>query len=548
MFPEYVTLPSLPLPLAPPRLLLYVCLMCSFSRSFHGISGNMKLFLGILLLLFLIPVSALAGGGTPDYFPVAMRSFGVWHPETGERFDFCVWYPGGPGLPQNPGIKEGWMVDYTRRGRVIPGFYPVILVSHDTASGRYANNDLASALASGGFVVIVPAHNGDDQNNGTDMYTATMLRNRPRQLLRALETVLEDPDLSYYVDESRIGLLGIGFGSVTAMQLAGAKPDLSGLGKYCATYGNSDSFCGEWAFRRMSKAGADMHAMERAEGNQAFVPRVTLYAPELTPVAVPPEVIAMFESMNETPEKTGKQTVWHKLFAEDEDDSPVQKNDDHMQAQQQPSADTATAESAEAFPLELDFQGGPLFGGTSSGSPFVYIAMTDSPDFRAGVGETPSTDIILPENPQTTPDHSTVFRRLPNARQIKGVALMAPGGGMLFTPDSLGKVKAPVVMIQAGKDTLYPPDRHAQPFYNGLPAPPLVLRLATADHFSLFASCSEESASSIGEICGSLTGDERADVANERNHFLLNFFQSSVGMPMAPVKPSGYIAVPKENR
>lgn len=516
-----------------------------------------KLFCLLLCgyLLVLSPLHVFAGSRAPDNYPVAMRSFGVWEPLTDERFDFSVWYPGGSNTTPTPSDKEGWVVDYSKRGKITPGFYPVVLVSHDTASSRYANNDLAVALAARGFVVIVPAHDGDNQNNSEDIYTAELLRNRPRQLLRALETVLESPDFSYFVDESRIGLIGIGFGSISVLQLAGAKPDLSRLSGYCAqNHDEGDAFCAPWALERFSRAARAMPNLERVEGRDVFTPPLTLYAPELVPAIIPDEVLQAFFALTEPQEGKRTKSFWQKIFGvEKGDEAPAAKNEATAAsaaenataaANGDTEASPSSAQAVEQFPLELDFQGGRFFGGTDSGSPFVYIAMPESQEFRAGVGEIPSSVIASPEQNPVKPDASTVFRRPGTVRQIRGIALVAPAGGMLFTPESLQPVRMPVAMIEAGKDSLYPPEMHAQPYYAWLPAPPLVLRLASSNHFALFALCSKESMANLGELCGNLSGEERDKVALQRNHFLLNFFQSSLGMPLTPVRPPGYAPVP----
>ena len=492
----------------------------------------------LICALLLIISFAHAGGGKPSQYPVAMRSFGVWEPGTGERFDFSVWYPGGSNFLEDIRIKDGWEVSHNRPGRIIPGFYPVILVSHDAAGSRYANNDLASFLASGGFIVIVPTHNGDSQNNGSAMYSAQIFRDRPRQMLRALETLLENPDFTYFMDESRIGVLGIGFGSVTALQLAGASPDISYIDDYCSQDRSRDAFCGGWPLQRLRRATQDMPILERREGKRLFAPPLTLYAPKLTQAKLSKEVIALFEKQKE-PEKNNPQTVWHYLFGEDpEDNEPAEKEN---------GAETGTSASdmADPFPLEMDFQGGPLFGGAVAGSANIQPPAPDSPEFRAGAEEAPANIPDAAVAPEAESDTSTVFRRPPDTRRIRGVALMSPAGGMLFTPEQLHPVRVPVVMVQAGKNILYPPEGHAQPYYAGLPAPPQVLRLDEADHFSLFARCSDESKDVLSEQCGRTKEDQREKNLRERNNFLLNFFQTSVGLPLAPTLPPGFVAIPK---
>lgn len=477
-----------------------------------------------------------------------MRSFGVWEPETRERVDFSVWYPSSAASVE--AINEGWIVEAGRRGRMLPGFYPVVLVSHDTASGRFANNDLAAALASAGMLVIVPTHTGDNQNSGEDIFTAKLVRDRPRHLLRALETVLGSPDFAPYADESRIGLVGVGFGSITAMQLAGAAPDFSRLAGYCssgeARQFMEDAFCAPWTRERLSRLPEEMDALSKNHKNEVFTPSLAFFSPPLLAVVVPPEDMQR-ETAPVRPQTS--RPWWQRLFgdAEEEETRQQQVETVSVKAPPEPAPPQGETTPTSNFPLLLDFQGGPLFGGTDSGAAFVHISLPDSPQFRVTVSDDVSGSMASPE-PAPSPPHpgKRVYRRPASARSIKGIALVAPAGGMVFAPEALGSIRIPVAVIEAGQDALYPPGRHAKPYLVGLPSLPLELSLEEADHFSLFARCARETMINLGEACGRLVGDKRQFVGEQRNRFLVSFFQTVLGGALPEAVPSGYVAAPKE--
>lgn len=282
----------------------------------HKNSSTSSFFLFSLILAVAVHFSsgpAFSGGSVSDVLPVAMRTFGIWEPSTGERLDFSVWYPGGRGGEDTATIKEGWIVSAAKRGRIIPGLYPVVLISHDTASSRYANSDLAVSLAAGGFIVIAPAHFGDTQNDSSGIYTAELLRARPRQLLRALETVLESHDFSTYVDESRIGLLGVGFGGITVLQLAGASPDFFPVAEYCSRTEKKDAFCAPWVRGKLASAAEKMNIMNK-EAPSFFCPSLSLYAPKLISVDIPKDILLAYETLHAAPRVKEKQTLWEQLF------------------------------------------------------------------------------------------------------------------------------------------------------------------------------------------------------------------------------------------
>ena len=491
--------------------------------------------IGVILsvLLFCAPAS---GAMMDTEHSVAMRSFGVWESDSHERFDFSVWYPGTSS--QTESVREGWVVEAGRRGRIIPGFYPIILLSHDTASGRFANNDLATSLASAGFIVIAPTHMGDNQNDSADLYTARLLRARPRHLLRALETVLDSPDFAPFADESRIGLIGVGSGGITVLQLAGAIPDPSVLTRYCTGSKANDAFCSPWAAGRLARLVEDMRNLETKEGKKTFAPPLALYAPELVPapLTTAPPLPEPKKPVRESKERSSlAQMFFGKV---DDEEEPL---DSEESAYPAPPSGNGTG-AAAAFTLVLDFQGGPEFGGTDSGEPFVHIALSDSPHFRVAVADDSSGVLASPDAFAVRSSGPLAHRRPPGIRKILGIALVAPAGGMMFSRDALSGIHVPVALVEAGQDTLYPPPTHAQPFHTRLPVTPELLVLAAADHFSLFALCSKDTMANLGEACGRLVGEKREEAAGQRDRFLGSFFRSVLGGPLPPAFPSGFVA------
>jgi predicted dienelactone hydrolase len=508
-----------------------------------GSAARIACSLCLCLALCGAAMSRTASAETAAY-PTAMRSFGVWMPETRERFDFSVWYPARTTM--TGGVMDGWVTEAGKRGRIIPGFYPLLLLSHDTAGSRFAHNDLATALASAGMLVVAPTHSGDSQHAGESIYTAELLRDRPRNLLRALETVLGTPEFAPYADESRIGLIGVGFGSITVFQLLGLSPDFSFLDAYCDERSRQDGFCAPWAAQRLAGLPETMRAMTKTWGRHVFTPQLSVFAPKLLSVAVPRTAAGAAENTG-TGTAAGK-SFWQRLFGDDEDDEPP-PDVPPPDVPPPPAGEEAEAcgetpgGSAADFPLLLDFQGGPLFGGTDSGAAFVHIALADSPQYRVPV-RAGSEESAGPEPAPPTIDASTPFRRRAETRAVRAAAVLVPAGGMLFRPDAVRLVGVPLAVVEAGLDTLYPPERHARRYRLGTAPPSALLRVENADHFSLFAPCSADTAAILGETCGRLSGQARREAAEERDRFLLSFFQSVLGGAEKIPEPSGFVAAP----
>jgi predicted dienelactone hydrolase len=457
----------------------------------------------------------------------------VWTPETQERFDFSVWYPGRAATSEF--VLEGWIINAGRRGRIAPGLYPVVLVSHDTAGSRFANNDLASALASAGMIVIAPTHTGDSQTSIGGIYTAELLRDRPRTLLHALETVLENQEFGPYVDENRIGLIGVGFGSISVLQLLGLEPDFSLLKNYCQNSSPKEGFCSSWAAKRLAILPETMREIAKRQGNNIFNPHLGFFGPDSSALSTP--AMSGVRSPQKPLPSAGapKNSWWQGLFDWGGDD------DDTFQ--DSPALPENTLESDEDkilsadMSLSLDLQGGPVFGWADSGERFVKIP---NPDFPGNKDQqSPETASSPPPLASSTSSYSgdqrpktdgtPVQKPTMAPRHIRAIALLVPAGGMLFNQEELHKINIPAAIIEAGQDKLYPPEQHSRPYLSGLPRLPAILRVEEADHFSLFARCSQDTAASLKEACGALSGDERARINKQRDQFLVSFFQSMIG-------------------
>ena len=59
------------------------------------------------------------------------------------------------------------------------------------------------------------------------------MRDRPRQLHKALDQVLADQRFAAQADRSRLGIVGYSFGGAVALIAAGATPDFAHLVSYC---------------------------------------------------------------------------------------------------------------------------------------------------------------------------------------------------------------------------------------------------------------------------------------------------------------------------
>lgn len=109
-------------------------------------------------------------------------------------------------------------------GAPAPGDLPLVMLSHGSGSSPLVNRGLACSLARAGFVVGMPAHPGDNRDDRTQQDTTRNLRQRPRHLQLAIDTLLDDPTLFPRARPERVALIGHSLGAYTALALAGGKP------------------------------------------------------------------------------------------------------------------------------------------------------------------------------------------------------------------------------------------------------------------------------------------------------------------------------------
>ncbi len=431
--------------------------------------GAAAVALVLLRLWELCSGRAAARGGPPQAGPAAYRSLGVWDEGRNLRFDLTVWYPGGAAGAAT--TMDGRRFE-AGHGKPLPGHYPIILLSHDVAGGRYDSADLAAALASQGYMVIAPTHEGDNFRDESKIFSFDNLVERPRLLLQALEAVLENPELGPLADESRIGLVGVGYGAITVLQLLGAEPRLPLLKKYCSDVDQHDIFCAGWSGARLAEAGRIQAALKPEKSRTLLSPSPTTFAPRLKPA--PPKPQAPLRSASPAASVAGR--IGDIAKAVEHDEEPTAREDAHRSPQSHPDAPHAP------------------------GAP----------------------------------------RRPPEIRSIRAVALIAPAGGMLFSPEELRRVQVPMIVVEAEKDEIYPPAEHARPF-EASALPPEVLTLPGADHYSLFAPC--EIGKTAELRCGRRPERERQVLREKRDAHLAVFFRAALGGAAPPEPPGAYVVV-----
>lgn len=248
--------------------------MCKNKRPGRGagLLGLRACFFCLALAVFSGPGPVWSmGRGAPASYAVGVRSLAVIAPDNA-RLGVAVWYPA---LRRASGERTRmgmWVMRAEKNVTPARLVSPVILLSHDMVDTNLAYHEIASSLASAGFIVIVPTHTGDNVENASAVYSAAALYHRPLQVHEALRAVLREPDFEGLLDTRRIGLLGSGAGALTTFQLCGVDLDYGAYARYCDEKPDDGALCSNWARAHMLRLKEDMAEIRSRHSRNAFVP------------------------------------------------------------------------------------------------------------------------------------------------------------------------------------------------------------------------------------------------------------------------------------
>lgn len=110
---------------------------------------------------------------------------------------------------------------------------PLVIFSHGSG-GDWTNHEwLMRALVEQGFITAAVNHPGNTTMDNSGIGVVQVWQ-RPQDLSRLLDHLLNDPDWGPRIDKSRIGAAGFSSGGYTAIALGGAQYQSDLLAQYCA--------------------------------------------------------------------------------------------------------------------------------------------------------------------------------------------------------------------------------------------------------------------------------------------------------------------------
>jgi|GEM_PF-28872 len=213
---------------------------------------------------------------------IGVRSLSADAPHRRGPLDVTLWYPARPGgvreLLGDNGVFTGTAAQ--RDAPVLPGGYPLVLLSHGGGGNARQFGWIANRLVGAGYLVAAPDHPGSTTGNASPL-DAVKLWQRPADLSAVLTSLLDGASAGLEVDPDRIGALGFSAGGYTVLATVGARIDPEALARFCDGEETGMSDC---AF--LARGGVDLHAIDLSPAAQDLRdPRIR------TAVAVDPGVV-----------------------------------------------------------------------------------------------------------------------------------------------------------------------------------------------------------------------------------------------------------------
>lgn len=193
----------------------------------------------LVLLLLAMPLAAFAQAGAG----VGIAALTITDPVGGGRMPGFVFYPSTQPVTGTTTIGP-YHVAAAFDVPEQPGAKPLVVISHGHGGSNLGHHDLATYLASHGFVVATLEHPKDNfRDKSSDGHSEVMF-GRPIQVAATISTLLADPRWKSLVDPDRIGVAGFSAGGYTSLMLVGAVPRFDRFIGYCERHAEDAAICG----------------------------------------------------------------------------------------------------------------------------------------------------------------------------------------------------------------------------------------------------------------------------------------------------------------
>lgn len=153
-----------------------------------------------------------------------LRAFDVPASSAGPAIRGLIWHPCAE-TPREIDARGGRTFFAVNGCPIVGDKLPLIVISHGRRGWLGGHHDTAAALADAGFIVLAINHPTDTERDISGTDSLAVLVERPADIKRSIDYMLEAwPDASR-IDARRIGLYGFSFGGYTGLVVIGGNPD-----------------------------------------------------------------------------------------------------------------------------------------------------------------------------------------------------------------------------------------------------------------------------------------------------------------------------------
>lgn len=195
-----------------------------------------------VLLIALVVLFMVTTRPTPisTSSPVGVTNMQYTDETRSRQLDLYVWYPTEETAPvalfEDNAAFRGFSA--IEDASVSGASHPLVILSHGSGGNRGNQGWLAVELARQGAVVVAMNHPGSTSRDSAAA-TNILAWNRPADISFVLDSLLEDPQFSPYIDAERIATVGHSLGGYTALAVGGAELSLEQFIAYCDEFPNT---------------------------------------------------------------------------------------------------------------------------------------------------------------------------------------------------------------------------------------------------------------------------------------------------------------------
>lgn len=163
----------------------------------------------------------------------------------GKTIKMEVWYPAKVAEGREPDGYDEIAIAISAFRQATPDRsgapYPVVAFSHGLGGIRFQSASITEHLASHGFVVVAPDHEGHILLFLDDARMGQIVLERPGDIMSAVDEIqaMSDdghPKLGGMVDATTYGMLGHSMGAITTLAISGGGLDYQGALDHCADH------------------------------------------------------------------------------------------------------------------------------------------------------------------------------------------------------------------------------------------------------------------------------------------------------------------------